>query len=481
LTEDNPGRTVAHMNPAPIKSFVGRVAELAALDRHYGAPKAALVPVYGRRRVGKTELLLRFIDKKPAVYFTASNKLRAPQIVDFVRAAADWLNASHLAETAPTSWESALRLVVAAAPKQRKLVLVLDEFQWLCESSPELPSVLQRLWDMEWQRGNRLFVVLCGSYVGFMEREVLGARSPLFGRRAADLRIEPFGFREASCFHPGWSRVEQARAYFVCGGIPAYLQRFDVRRSVAQNVAREFFSIDAFFQREPDFLLREELSEVKQATSILEAVALGRVAQSQIGSAIGLSSSALAPHLKNLVSLGYLERLFPLVPNRKPSRTSVVYRIADPLLRFWFRFLEPHWSTLRRHTPERAFEQIVAPQWESYCGDGFERLCRAAMPLLYEDERVSSGFEIGEYWDRDTQIDVVGVRADGWIDLGECRWSPRASVPEALRELEQRQARYLTTSQAFKYTIGKRIFVQSKPKSTTRSVTVHTLSDLYGD
>lgn len=460
----------------PPTKFVGRREELAALERHYAARASSMVPVYGRRRVGKTELLLRFIARKPAVYFSASQKLRGPQIADLMRSAAESLDMPALAAAEPTSWEAALRLVVAAAPKSRKLVLVLDEFQWMCESSPELPSVLQRLWDLEWQRGNRVMLVLCGSFIGFMEREVLGSRSPLYGRRSADLRVEPFGFREASDFHPRWSRDEQARLYFVCGGIPAYLQRFDPRRSVLQNIAREFFEIDAFFQREPDFLLREELAEIKQAASVLEAIALGRRAQGDIARAVGLTTSALAPHLKNLVGLGYLERVAPLSP-RPPPRTSVVYRIADPLLRFWFRFVEPHASTLRRTPPERAVEQFLAPQWESFCGDAFERLCREAVPLLYEAEGVTGAFQVGEYWDRAIQLDVVGLRADGWVDLGECKWSDRPSVAGATRELQSRVASYPTSGR----TVRSHLFLRRAPRPRPSHVVVHDLSELYGD
>ena len=340
--------------------------------------------------------------------------------------------------------------------------------------APSYLPCCSAFWDLDWQRGNRLLLILCGSFIGFMEREVLGARSPLHGRRTAALRLEPFGFREAAEFHPKWAHEEQARAYFVCGGIPAYLRRFDPTRSIAQNIAAEFFAVDAFFQREPDFLLREELAEVKQAASVLEATARGRHSQGEIARSIGLSTAALAPHLKNLVSLGYLERVFPLIPGR-PPRTSVLYRVADPLLRFWFRFVEPHWSTLRRFTPERAFEQIVAPQWDAYCGEAFERLCREALPSLYEAEKVSGKIEVGEFWDRNVQIDVVGLREDGWVDLGECKWHGRPAVTGVLRELEGRTSHYPHKGR----TVHQRIFLRTRPKSIPAGATVHDLSSLY--
>lgn len=432
------------------------------------------MPVYGRRRVGKTELLLRFCSGKPTVYFIASDRLPTSQLSEFMRAASEWLGLSHLAEPVSGGWERALRLVVAAAPADRKLVLVMDEFQWLCQASPELPSVIQRLWDLEWQRGNRLMLVLCGSMIGFMETEVLGARSPLYGRRTGDLRVEAFGYQEAAAFHPEWSLEEQARAYFVCGGIPAYLKRLSPGHSVTQNIARELFELDGFFQREPEYLLREELTDVKQAASILVEVGLGRRAQSEIARAVGLTASALAPHLKGLVSLGYLERVVPLSAQRAP-RTAVVYRIADPLLRFWFRFMEPNRSAWRMYLGERAFEQFIAPQWESFCGDGFERLCREALPWLYVSEGVVGRFQVGEYWDRHVQIDVVGLRADGWGDLGECRWPARASVLDEARELASRTAKFPAGGR----TIRRLLFVHSKPKSPPPGTRVLDLADLY--
>lgn len=224
----------------------------------------------------------------------------------------------------------------------------------------------------------------------------------------------------------------------------------------------------------PDFLLREELAEVKQAASILEAVGRGRSAQGDIARAVGLTPSALAPHLKTLVSLGYLERVTPLTP-AAARRPAVVYRIADPLLRFWFRFVQPHESTMGRYTGREAFEQLVAPQWEAFCGEGFERLCREALPHLYASEGITGRFRIGEYWDRRVQIDVVGVRSDGWVDLGECRWSARASASEAARELMARAAQFPQHQSA----VRQLLFVRKKPSSAAQGMKVYDLEDLY--
>lgn len=300
-------------------SFIGREQELAALERRYASPDSELLAVYGRRRVGKTELLMQACRDKPTVFFTASARLPVAQVRGFMRAAARGLRMSALAEAAPADWEAAFRLVLGAAPRDRKLMLIIDELQWACQSSPELPSVIQQLWDHEWQDTGGLMLVLCGSGVGLMEREVLGGRSPLYGRPTGSFKLEPFSFLDAARFQPGWSAEEHARAYFVCGGIPAYLRRFKPEMSVEQNIAREAFTRDAYFQNEPEFLLREELSDVSQAMSILEAIALGRKSQGQIAQAVGLSTAALAPHLKSFVQLGYLERV-ACVPGTRRAR-----------------------------------------------------------------------------------------------------------------------------------------------------------------
>jgi AAA+ ATPase superfamily predicted ATPase len=162
-----------------------------------------------------------------------------------------------------------------------------------------------------------------------------------------------------------------------------------------------------------------------------------------------------------------------LCPKDAP-RTSVVYRIADPLLRFWFRFVEPNISSLPGLTPTQAFEQLVAPQWESFCGEGFERLCRDALPLLYRRDGIRR-FRVGEYWDRDTQIDVVGLRSDGWVDLGECRWPAGVSAAEALRDITARAVRYPADGR----TVARHLFLRSVQRTVREEVGVHDLQELY--
>ena len=457
--------------------FIGRTRELGVLQKGFSGRESAFVPIYGRRRVGKSELILRFMKGKPGLYFLGKKAPAALQIREFLEEAATALAEPLLASFAADSWSAALDAVWSKWPRGKKLILAFDEFQWTAEASPELPSVLQEKWDRTWRRAGNVVLILCGSYIGFMEREVLGRKSPLFGRRTAQIHLRPFGYREAAAFHPGYSRTDQARAYFFCGGVPLYLRRFSDARSIEGNVTAELLDEYAPLAREADFLLREELREVVVYYAVLSAVAAGNTAIQDIAAHSGQDPRSLHYYLQQLIDLGYLERRHPLTGD-KPTARHVLYDLADPLLRFWFRFVFPSASSIRHLGPERAFAGIVRPHLDGYCGLCFERLCREALPGLYAREGVAVPFEIGDYWSKDVQIDVVGLRQDNWTDLGECKWGTVRSPRAVERELEERIRRYPNPRGA---TLGRRIFVRQVPSRVGGAgARWHGLEELYG-
>jgi AAA+ ATPase superfamily predicted ATPase len=287
------------------------------------------------------------------------------------------------------------------------MILVFDEFQWLVEKSPELPSVLQELWDRHWSKSGRMFLILCGSYIGFMEREVLGKKSPLYGRRTGQIFLKPFGYRDAALFHPHASLVQRAATYFICGGIPLYLRYFEAGRSVLQNIEHLMLNEQAALYREPDLLLREELREVEKYYMILMALAGGAL------------------------------------PSRDIARKAGIGDL------------------------------------QAYFGLCYESLCREALPLLYQKDNVSALYEVGTYWDSQVQIDVVGLRRDGWLDLGECKWGAVKPLVSAAAELEDKIRRYPNAENA---AVGRHLFVRSFKAGRKRlpeNVRIHTLDELY--
>ena len=457
--------------------FVGRRRELAALEQAWKADGGAFWPVYGRRRVGKSELIVHFMTGKPGLYYTGKQAPGELQIREFLETAARALREPLLATYPARDWPAAFRVVEDRWRGPGKFILALDEFQWMAAACPELPSIIQECWDRRWKNG-KFMLILCGSYLGFMEREVLGKKSPLFGRRTGQMLLRPFGYAEAARFHPHWSRVEQARAYFICGGLPFYLRCFSPTLSIEQNLAAAMFNELGPLFREPEFLLREELREVSNYHSILMALAAGHTTNTALSQATGIGDRALHFYLTTLMALGYVQRRYPLT-GAPPTARQVRYSLEDPLLRFWFRFVFPHLSQIAQLGPERAVQEIVRPELDAFFGHAFERLCREALPALYASEGVTAASEIGEYWDKETQIDVVGLRQDGWTDLGECKWGTVRSATALRAELEARLPHFPNQRHA---TVARRFFTRARVKVTVAkgaNERWHNLDDLY--
>ncbi|MEX1365961.1 MAG: ATP-binding protein, partial [Nannocystaceae bacterium] len=458
-------------------TFVGRDTELRNLQRAYESSRSELIVLYGRRRVGKTELLLHSLRNREGLYYVGKTAPATLQQRELLQEAARVVDEPLLATMQVSTWKEILVTLVERWRGAGKMILVLDEFQWLAGASPELPSVLQELWDHHWRDAGNVVLVLCGSFVGFMEREVLGRNSPLFGRRTGQIKLGPFSYHEAARFHPGWSLSERARAYFVCGGVPAYLRQLDPARSLEHNVQTQLLDEFSPLFREPEFLLREELREVDNYYAVLRAIAAGSHRTAEIATVSQVPERSLPYYLQQLVELGHVARVHPLTGGAVPKR-RVRFVLDDPLLRFWFRFVFPNLSFLGQAGPRRVFKERIAPQLPAYEGLCFERLCREALPLLYEQEGLSAAFTIGEYWDKTVQIDVVSVRDDQWADLGECRWGTVRSAPALHRELDAKVEAWPNAAGA---TIERRVFVRRKPARvpSSRSYRWHDLDELY--
>lgn len=458
--------------------FIGRQKELSLLEDAYATKQSALIPVYGRRRVGKSELILRFLGSKPGIYYLGKTAPAALQIREFLKEAARALDEPLLSSLTANSWSEVFAAVTNKCKSRAKFVIVLDEFQWMVEASPELPSVLQENWDRSWKNSSNMVIILCGSYIGFMEREVLGRKSPLFGRRTAQILLRPFSYLEAAEFHPRWSLLNRALVYFICGGIPLYLRFFNQAHSLERNIEVKLLDEFGPLFREPEFLLREELRDVENYYAVLTAVAAGCATNQAIASQTGIPERSLHYYIQQLRALGYITRRFPLT-GEKPNPRQVRYVLQDPLLRFWFRFVFPNLSFIQQMGPRRSMSERIRPELDAYFGLCFERLCRQALPVIYDREGVSTAFEVGEYWDKAVQIDVVGVRNDHWTDLGECKWGTVRSYKKFLEDLEKKVRAYPNKRGA---TICKRVFLRKKPGAKiqgTSDVHWYGLEDLY--
>lgn len=459
--------------------LIGRAAETEALESAVADSKSHLWPVYGRRRVGKTHLLRALSARHPGFHFTGNEGPPALQQRQLLAKAASVFGSPLLAAVAPTGWKQTLELAVTAGLSStgRKLVLVLDEFQWTVAASPELPSIIQQLWDHQWADTGRVMLVLCGSYIGFMEREVLGSKSPLFGRRTGSILLEPLPYHEARQFHPEQSRTDAARTWFLCGGIPHYLKAFRIGASVEENLRDVVLDPFGALHGEPDFLLREQLRDLPTYHATLMAIATGHTRVKDIATASTVPRERLAWYLNQLVSLRYIRKRYPLTGS-PPANRSVRYAIADPLLQLWFRFVYPNLGALEAEGAARFFDNRVRPGLSTWFGARFEALCREALARVYRAQGISGGFQVGEYWAKDAQIDVVGLREDGRTDLGECKWSALDSWVGPSRQLEARAGSFPNPRGA---TLGRLLFARSGPPDPPPATRCLDIDALYAD
>ncbi len=418
--------------------FIDRERELAMLEERYSSDQAELFVLYGRRRVGKTELLRAFCQGKRHVFFVADLGSEPLLLAAFSRAIGEHLLGPGV-PLAFSTWDAAFDYLTDAAQTER-LVVVLDEFGYLAQANSAFPSILQRLWDTR-LKDTRIFLILCGSYVSLMEREVLAYRAPLYGRRTGQYLLMPLDFNEAILFFPRYSPDDLVTAYAVLGGTPAYLRQFDDHRPLLENIRDRILTPQTYLYDEPRFLLLQEVREPRSYFAILEAMARGNTRPNEIAQAAGLGGGAAAmPYIKMLMQLRLVERRVPATKRHPHKSRKGIYRIGDPFFRFWFRFVYPHRSALEEGRVDQVLEHHIVPRLDQFTADTFEEICRRhiwRLKLPFIPERV------GAWWSAKGEIDTVAISDEARAVLvGECKWSRKPVGTDIFEEL-QRKARLL--------------------------------------
>lgn len=420
--------------------FIGREQELKTLERLYKTGKFQLPVIYGRRRVGKTALIERFANDKPCVFFTAVESDARVNLRNLSRELYAYEHPDGSPDSAPVfadfyaAFEAAFELA-----RKEQVVFVIDEFPYLAKADPGVSSYLQALVDRN-KESSRLFLVLCGSSMSFMKEQVLDEKSPLYGRRTAQLELRPFDFFESLPFLGGMGAQDAAQAYGMVGGIPLYLLQFDGGASLEENVRQTFLDPSSILYEEPANLLKQEVQKAAQYNSIMAAIAEGASQNNQIATAVGLTSTEITYYLKELQRLNLVKRDLPVV---KGGRRAV-YRITDNLFRFWYRFVMPHRSTIERGIPSRAIASMSAHMPE-YMGPVFEEVCRQWLWRRFAQGGLDFEFDdIGSWWGNDprlqqqAEVDVVCVDGSSAVAIGECKWRAEPFPKSDLEKLIDR-------------------------------------------
>lgn len=421
--------------------FIGREAELKFLQDRYEDRNGQLIVLYGRRRVGKTETLREFCKGKPHVFFSCTQTTDRVQLRNFSsRMLQENIPARNYISTFD-DWEKAFRAMLDLPYGDAKKLVVIDEFPYLCRSNKSIPSILQNLWDAEFRESN-LMLILCGSAMSFIEKELLAEKNPLYGRATGIYKMKEMGFYDAAKFFPQYSERDKILAYAVLGGIPHYLRQWDPERPVSENIKRNILTKGCILYSEVEFLLHQELRETPIYNSIIEAVALGSTRLNEISQKSLLEdTSKTSVYLKNLIELGIVAREFSVDARTKEQANTSrgTYRLTDNFFRFWYAFGFANFSQLEDGDVEGVYQYVVEPALHQFASFAFEDVCREfirekqkknELPFRYakmgrwmgkttvRDEKVDHGLRTAE-----TEIDLLGIdrEAKNYL-VGECKF-----------------------------------------------------------
>lgn len=400
--------------------FAGRKKELKKLESMYAASDFQFAVLYGRRRVGKTTLIAEFIKNKQAISYISIEGTMKENLDGLSHAVMRWRGIDAVYGDFETLFQDIDRI-----SKKERLIFAIDEYPYLAASYPGISSVIQKHIDSCW-KDSRLFLILCGSSVSFMENQVLGYKSPLYGRRTAQFKIRPFTFFEAREMLGGFAPEEQAILYGVTGGVPEYLSRIGNHMSVDENLISLFFDDNGTLFEEPVNLLKQEMREPASYHSVIAAIAGGASKLNEISVKTGLESSACSNFMTSLIQIGIVEKERPVT--EKESSRKTIYRLQDSMFLFWYRFVRPNTTAIAMGTGEFLYTEYIKPQINSFMGNIFEDICRQYLyrPDVYQSLPFFFG-KLGRWWGtnaakkREEEIDIVALGEDKML-FGECKW-----------------------------------------------------------
>lgn len=402
--------------------FIGREQELHTLNKLYNSGRFEFVVIYGRRRVGKTALISEFTKDKDTIFFTGVETNAKQNLDNFSRCIMEY-NTGMVVDSSFLSFQSALEYVFELA-KAKRIVLVIDEYPYVARASKSLASTLQLLIDKN-KDNSKLFIILCGSSMSYMDDHVLAYKAPLYGRRTAQFKIKPFDFFESCRCFEKLSGVDKALAYGIVGGTPQYLMQLDDNLSIEENIKNTHLNPSSFIFEEPNNLLKQEVREPAIYNAVITAIAAGCSKMNEISNKIGEDTSVCATYIKNLIALGIVKKESPY--GEKSSRKTI-YSIEDNMFRFWYRFVPENTSIISRGAIDLAYRRI-APDLSSYMGGVFEEICKQYLwKLLLKGECAINFSDIGRWWGTNPktksqeEIDIMGTDKDSAL-FGECKWT----------------------------------------------------------
>ncbi len=405
--------------------FHGRTAELNVLDKKYKQAGFVMVVLYGRRRVGKTMLINKFMQDHDCmkISFTAVEREESELLSMMTESVLLSLAPEMVGNISFISFESMFDYIGKQAEKER-IIFFIDEYPYLVKQCPYIQSVLQKVIDNGWKKGN-LFFILCGSLLSFMKDEVLSESAPLHGRSSLELKLRPFNYLETADFLDGYSYEDKAICYGLSNGVAKYVEQFDPNQTLEENIIDQFYSIGGYFTEEQikTIVTSDKLSPAIY-NSIISAVATGHTRNSEIASFVG--SDDVTYPLKVLVKAEILEKRV----SKKPY-----YIINDSMLEFWFRYVSRAISLINAGNGALYYRSNVRDNIHDFMGRVFEKMAKEYLMMHAGQNGFPILTEITEYQDtvldeekkpKQIEIDLVGKNGNKTLLVGECKFTNSA-------------------------------------------------------
>ena len=416
--------------------FIGRETELQMLKKLYAEDKFQFPVIYGRRRIGKTSLINEFIKDKKSIFYVATEQNNKAALESFTEKIFEVYPEAASYIDAFKDWRSAFEYIAAQA-KGERIIVAIDEYPYIAQGDKSVSSVLQAVIDTQ-MLNSRIFLILCGSSMSFMENQILGYQSPLYGRRTSQFKIKPFDYFDSGCFFCGSTPEEKITAYSIAGGIPLYLRVISESGPLYESIIENLFNQIGRLFEEPSSILKQELREPYVYNSIIAAIAQGATKLNEIATKTGEDTNKCGKYLKSLLELKIVDKQLPITEN---TERNGIYRLCDNLFRFWYKFVLPCMAMIESGNGRLAFETRVKPKLNEYVSGIFEE-CAAS----YIWRNLSANLlpiqiqNAGRWWGnnpaekRQEEIDIVAV-GDNAAIFCECKWRNEAQGISVLNKL----------------------------------------------
>ena len=408
--------------------MIGREYELECLNELYNSNKFEFLVLYGRRRIGKTTLLTEFAKKHDCLYFLSQEKNTTLNLSEFAKLTKDYFDMDYIPQA--EDWNQMINILTERIEfkldknPNEKVCIIIDEFPFIAKEYPTIKSILQHTIDHKWQHKN-VMLVLCGSSVSFMVNEVLGYSSPLYGRRTANIELKPLNYLEASKFFPNFSNIDKITAYTILGGIPYYLQIFDDKLSLKENISKYIFDSSSVLREEPMLLLKQEFREPTIYNSIIEAIATGSSKFNEISQKINEETSKCASYMKNLQEVRIVDKIIPYGENANSKKS--IYTLSDPFFRFWYKYVFSNASTLSLVGAKR-YTDLIYNDISTVLGSAFEEVGTQYLVLQARSGKlpfIPNG--MGKWWGNNPKkksqddVDIMGIKDNQGL-FCECKF-----------------------------------------------------------